>query len=402
MQDSWRPCGYAWGRHDEREMPMFCPVCGTKVRDNARYCTGCGAPLGALQQGGVDTPVQVNQVEAVNPAAPANPVNVGSPAPMPQQPKRSSMLDFLVEKRQIGNRLVPTFALIIASFIAAAGIAYAAFMVYKNVIEPRIQEPVQQEQTNDTAQADNGSKKSEISVTVRNESMTVSVPIDAIMSPGEREDHEWAYPQLESDVKDDAIDTINDQIRSSMQADADRTNSPAADGSDGGGGFVDGSGPCVDRQITATYLSDQYFCIRDERYDTNWGPHGMTTVTGVVFDLRTGETVSPLTLFGETSEFISSAIANAMMPYVRDNPYWSKDYGNVASWDYEYGMSGASLLYVTDEGLIYHSQDYELGSYADGNVDVVVRAWEDGSLVGALSSGATVQEGSSVIVEKGE
>lgn len=57
------------------------------------------------------------------------------------------MLDFLVERRQIGNRLVPTFALIIASFIAAAGIAYAAFMLYKNVVEPRIQEPVQQEQT---------------------------------------------------------------------------------------------------------------------------------------------------------------------------------------------------------------------------------------------------------------
>lgn len=128
---------------------MFCPVCGMKVGDNARFCTGCGAPLGALQQGGVDTPVRVNQAEAVNPAAPANSVNVGSPASMPQQPqpKRSSMLDFLVEKRQIGNRLVPTFALIIASVIAAAGIAYAAVMLYKNVIEPRIQEPVQQEQT---------------------------------------------------------------------------------------------------------------------------------------------------------------------------------------------------------------------------------------------------------------
>lgn len=125
---------------------MFCPVCGTRVEDSARFCTGCGAPLGALQQGGVDAPTQVNQTEVVNSAGPANPVDFGSPAPMPQQPKHSSMLDFLTEKRQIGNRLVPTFALIIASFIAAAGIAYAAFMLYKNVIEPNIQQPVQQEQ----------------------------------------------------------------------------------------------------------------------------------------------------------------------------------------------------------------------------------------------------------------
>ena len=126
---------------------MFCPVCGTKVEDSARFCTGCGAPLGALQQGGVDAPTQVNPTGVVNSAGPANPVDFGSPAPIPQQLKRSSMLDFLVERRQIGNRLVPTFALIIASFIAAAGIAYAAFMLYKNVVEPRIQEPVQQEQT---------------------------------------------------------------------------------------------------------------------------------------------------------------------------------------------------------------------------------------------------------------
>ncbi len=381
---------------------MFCPVCGTKVGDNARYCTGCGASLDALHQGGVDASAQVNQAEAYNLAYPANPARFGSPAPAPQQPKRSSMLDFFVEKRQIGNRLVPTFALIIASFIAAAGIAYAAFMLYKNVVEPRIQQPIQQEQERDAVRTNGGREKSEVSVTVRNESITVSVPVDAIMNPGERESREWAYPQLESSVKDDVIDAINDQIKSSMQADADKTSLPAADGSDGGGGFVDGSGPCVDRQITATYLSDRYFCIRDERYDTNWGPHGWTTVTGVVFDLRTGETVNPLTLFEKTPESISTDIANAMAPYVHDNPYWSKDYGSVTSWECEYGMPGSSFLYVTDEGLIYHSQDYELGSYVAGHVDVVVCAWEDNSLVGALSSGATVQEGSTVVVKKGE
>lgn len=126
---------------------MFCPVCGTKVEDSARFCTGCGAPLGALQQGGLDASVQLNQAESVSPSCSENPVDFGSSAPMPQQSKRLSMLDFLTEKRQIGNRLVPTFALIIASFIAAAGIAYAAFMLYKNVVEPRIQQPVQQEQT---------------------------------------------------------------------------------------------------------------------------------------------------------------------------------------------------------------------------------------------------------------
>lgn len=141
---------------------MFCPVCGTKVEDSARFCTGCGAPLGALQQGGLDASVQLNQAESVSPSCSENPVDFGSSAPMPQQSKRLSMLDFLTEKRQIGNRLVPTFALIIASFIAAAGIAYAAFMLYKNVVEPRIQQPVQQEQTSKRARSSRSLRKKTI------------------------------------------------------------------------------------------------------------------------------------------------------------------------------------------------------------------------------------------------
>lgn len=65
-------------------MPMFCPVCGTKVEDSARFCTGCGAPLGALQQGGLDASVQLNQAESVSPSCSESPVDFGSPAPMPQ------------------------------------------------------------------------------------------------------------------------------------------------------------------------------------------------------------------------------------------------------------------------------------------------------------------------------
>lgn len=91
------------------------------------------------------------------------------------------MLDFLVEKRQIGNRFVPTFALIIASFIAATGIAYAAFMLYKNVVEPRIQQPIQQEQTAEAGGKDNQKEKSSeqtVTYSAQQDSITVSVPED--------------------------------------------------------------------------------------------------------------------------------------------------------------------------------------------------------------------------------
>lgn len=167
---------------------MFCPVCGSKINDDARFCTECGTPLASLRSAGdveadeasvsseceVDKTERADPVEdipaeasaAVSPTAELAPEEAAAPAesasfPAPQQSKRSSMMSFLMERRQIGNRLVPTFTIIIASIIAAAGIAYAAFMLYKNVIEPSMQQPAQQEQVAKRSKK-KSSKKSEI------------------------------------------------------------------------------------------------------------------------------------------------------------------------------------------------------------------------------------------------
>lgn len=134
---------------------MFCPMCGAKLSDDARFCTECGTPLAGLkddadaqEQPGASSSVPESRVSA-EPTVPAEPVTPVEPvrAPEPQRPKRSNMMSFLMERRQIGNRLVPTFAIIIASIIATIGVAYAAFMVYKNVIEPNMQQPTSQVQT---------------------------------------------------------------------------------------------------------------------------------------------------------------------------------------------------------------------------------------------------------------
>lgn len=134
---------------------MFCPMCGAKLSDDARFCTECGTPLSGLK-GDADAreqPVASGSVPeprvSMKPTVPAEPVTSVEPvqAPEPQQPRHSNMMSFLMERRQIGNRLVPTFAIIIASIIAAIGVAYAAFMVYRNVIEPSMRQPAAQVQT---------------------------------------------------------------------------------------------------------------------------------------------------------------------------------------------------------------------------------------------------------------
>ena len=163
---------------------MFCPMCGAKVSDDARFCTECGTPLVGLRDDAevqdALVPVPADDVpesaRQADPAAnPATQVDNAAPdieqcvpssadsglAPEPQQPKRSSMMSFLMERRQIGSRLVPTFAIIIASLIAAAGIAYAAIVLYKNVIEPNTQQPTQQEQTAEKGGDKSAKKKTE-------------------------------------------------------------------------------------------------------------------------------------------------------------------------------------------------------------------------------------------------
>lgn len=380
---------------------MFCPVCGTKVGDNARYCTGCGASLGALHQGGVDASAQVNQVEAYNLAHPANPASFGSPAPAPRQLRRSSMLDFFAEKRRIGNRLVPTFALIIASFIAAAGIAYAAFMLYKNVVEPRIQRPIQQEQVAEAGGKDEQKEKSSeqtVSYSTQQDSITVSVPEDPYYREAERRDWTWTYPQLKADGNQDTVKKINETIKSSMQADADRADGMSANTDRLLSESLDGV--CVVRNIEITYMDDSVVCMRDSRYDTAYGAHGLSSVFGIAFDLKTGKVIDAASLFGLSGSSLRDATVNAVVAYISDKNLIGSDFSSEETGERCTGkayapfsssnvIEGSTPYYVTDQGLVYRTQSYELtGVYADGNADVIVAAWKDDSLVG---TGADVE-----------
>lgn len=380
---------------------MFCPVCGTKVENSARFCTGCGAPLGALQQSDVDASVQPNQAESVSPACPESPVGFGSPATMPQQPKRLSMLDFLTEKRQIGNRLVPTFALIIASFIAAAGIAYAAFMFYKNVVEPRIQQPIQQEQTAEAGGKDNQKEKSSkqtVTYSTQQNSIAVSVPEDPYYRETERRDWTWTYPQLKADGNQNGVNKINETIKSSMQADADRANGMSANADQLLSESLDGV--CVVRNIEITYMDDSVVCMRDSRYDTAYGAHGLSSVFGIAFDLKTGKVIDAASLFGLSGSSLRDATVNAVAAYISDKNLIGSDFSSEETGERCIGkvcgpfsssnvIEGSTPYYVTDQGLVYRTQSYELtGVYADGDADVIVAAWKDDSLVG---TGADVE-----------
>lgn len=409
---------------------MFCPMCGAKVSDGARICAECGTPLVGLRDDAevqdALVPVPADGVpesaRQADPAAnPATQVDNAAPdieqcvpssadsglAPEPQQPKRSSMMSFLMERRQIGSRLVPTFAIIIASLIAAAGIAYAAIVLYKNVIEPNIQQPTQQEQTAEKGTGKKANVKTEMTVTVHNRSATVSVPVDPVLNPGERTNDTWTYPQLESSEKNKAVDRINSTIKDSVQRDIDYAAQSSADGSEGQDALYGTFGLCVHRDIVVSYLNDRYVCLRDERYQTNWGPHGWHDVRGFVFDLMTGKETNISALFNIDADSLAANTDSAIAPHMSSG---STVEDHTAAADKALAENGemgdeeetGHGYYVSNEGLIYHSADYELGSYADGSVDVVVVPWGQDGQIGASASTDGLADGSSITVKLGD
>lgn len=75
-----------------------------------------------------------------------------------------------------------------------------------------------------------------------------------------------------------------------MRTDVEKTNAAPDTAEDMGGAVVF---ICQHRSITLTYIDNDIVCVRDQRYDTGWGAHGSTTVTGCAYSLETGDPVGP-------------------------------------------------------------------------------------------------------------
>ena len=114
---------------------MFCTNCGAKIEEGACFCGNCGCRIvgPAANAGYEQYPAQIQNV-----AYPQQ--NVQYPLDAPVAPQRSSFASFLTERRQIGRAMVPTFAIILAAMIAAAGTAYALCKVYQVFVAPALEQ----------------------------------------------------------------------------------------------------------------------------------------------------------------------------------------------------------------------------------------------------------------------
>ena len=420
---------------------MYCTKCGAKLPRDAKFCMNCGKPVAAIVPAKVvelkaspanaAVPTKVVEPAGVSakttaPAAAsakvaeskAVPAKAAEPAASSEEaaaPAASSakavMSAFASEAADAGGndasskhpetlrgavnatkhrsrRRVPMVVLVALAMALAAGTAYAAYRVYTDVWLP-----AQQTQNEQIVEAPEETVETpeEITYSVETRSMDVSVPVDPYNAPGKREAQKWYYPHIEASTQSDAVDKINAALEESMRTDVEKTNAAPDTAEDMGGAIVF---ICQYRSITLTYIDNDIVCVRDQRYDTGWGPHGSTTVTGCAYSLETGDPIDPVSVFGLTPEQAKSAVADAVTAYLATDPSdilstnaVVRDITNMclmspalgSGVDVENPLDGCSHFYIASEGLVFATEDYQMGSYAYGRREILV-APSDGSL----------------------
>lgn len=364
---------------------MYCTKCGAKLPRDARFCMNCGKPVAAIAPAKAAASTASSgkaAAPAAVPAKTAEPTGASSSSQNNPSSEQSETLRGAVNAtKHRSRRRVPMVVLVALAMALAAGTAYAAYRVYTDVWLP-----AQQNQNEQTVEA-----PEEITYSVETRSMDVSVPVDPYDAPGKREAQKWYYPHIEASAQSDAVDKINAALEESMRSDVEKTNAAPDAAEDMGGAIVF---ICQYRSITLTYIDNDIVCVRDQRYDTGWGPHGSTTVTGCAYSLETGDPVDPVSAFGLTPEQAKSAVADAVTAYLATDPSdllstsaVVKDITNMclispatgSGIDVENPLDGCSHFYIASEGLVFATEDYQMGSYAYGRRELVV-APSDGSL----------------------
>lgn len=364
---------------------MYCTKCGAKLPRDARFCMNCGKPVAAIasEKAAASTASSGKAAApAAVPAKAAEPTSASlSSQNNPSSEQSETLRGAVNATKHRSRRRVPMVVLVALAMALAAGTAYAAYRVYTDMWLP-----AQQAQNEQTVEA-----PEEITYSVETRSMDVSVPVDPYDAPGKREAQKWYYPHIEASAQSDAVDKINAAVEESMRTDVEKTNAAPDTAEDMGGAIVF---ICQYRSITLTYIDNDIVCVRDQRYDTGWGPHGSTTVTGCAYSLETGDPVDPVSAFGLTPEQAKSAVADAVTAYLATDPSdllstnaVVRDITNMclispatgSGIDVENPLDGCSHFYIASEGLVFATEDYQMGSYAYGRRELVV-APSDGSL----------------------
>lgn len=352
---------------------MYCHTCGNELDAEARFCTNCGTPVkpaedasaakgsALARQTAPEAAPAPTASAAGTEAAPAPTAGAAAnPAPAPAAAEQTNFKSAVGKSSKKSRSKLSLIMLVVLAVLLVSAIAFAAHYLFTtNAAEPNDTTTEQQE---------------EITYSVETETIEVSAPIDPILSPGEREDGSWEYDVIVPSRQSDAVDAINKDVKEAIQATADATNAyPSSIDLDDELEFCTTS-----RYITVSYIDDQIVCFDDSSYVTGWGPHGDPEDYSRTYSLETGERINVASVFNMSESELADATRSAVRTYLANNP--SDLLSNSETIEGLYltnETDGNSQYLINSKGLVYKSQDYELGSYAYGAKEIYIAVFDD-------------------------
>lgn len=301
---------------------MDCPRCGTRLTEEARFCTQCGAPV-------------------------------------PHGEKRRT-------KRRA---LVLVLVFVVFALLLAGGVAFAAYQASVNAVAP--QQMV--EQAGDEPAAPEEPSPESLTYGVEMTSIDVSVMGDPYYAPGTRTGTTWEYPVITASGANDAVDRINADVAALFEEAAARME---AQDSSTYGTDSDGTLTILANRADVTYLSYPVCCIAERSHETAWGPHGSNFVSTRCYSLETGEQISVAEAAGISEDELAAHAEAAVRAFVE------REGSDLYDTDTAVEGALAGTYYLADEGVVLSTPDYGLGSYAYGTREIVVYAFGGPALEG--------------------
>lgn len=300
--------------------------------------------------------------------------------------KRRGFAATMIQFRRTTLRAVPTFVLAIIAFLAAAATAYALFRVATDIIIPAIEQAQQVEEkgeaneaegsgesgaeaSDNEAKEDAEEKKASYSVRSVEENVTVTANYD----PSYSQETIWRYPQFSSTKMNDKLDTLNENIKKEFDNYKNMSHDEGGLYSEETGEYLESS---ISYEADCTYLKDNIACIHKSIYTTRGGPHGDTIISADFYDLDTGNKIEIAQALDLDFEQLKTEARNAMNSYLASNPDDTYDPAERQQTEDQI-IADPSRYYVTDHGIVVIVQSYELGIYALGHPEIVVRSFDD-------------------------
>lgn len=156
------------------------------------------------------------------------------------------------------------------------------------------------------------------------------------------------------------------------------------------------------RDISITYLKGNIVGIYDSRLATDWKSENQPILLGTAFDLSSGETVDPASVYNLDTDGTVYAAQNAVRTYLKNHPSDTKtaeqacaniesNIKDSADGRYQDNIEGSSPLVLTESGLVYMTSIYELGSWNYGCHGIII-ASSTKSLIGSEVDLSTIHK----------